>query len=108
MWPVIIGGCRADVLVVVDLGGGDGGDVGAGDVEPEFVVAVEPLPELPARRAVLGGEGRTIVQSSPEVITIWLMPASSSYARRRNVLAMNVESRVCQVGYGGAIRRYGR
>jgi hypothetical protein len=87
----------ADVAGALDLGGGEGGDVGAGDGETEPVGAEESLPQPAAGGAVLGARNRTIVQSRPEVMTAWLMPTISSYARRRNVLAMSVVTRVCQV-----------
>src|SRR3954469_24576051 len=48
------GWCCADVAVVVDLGGGEGGDVGAGDAEAELVGAVEAVPDGALGGAVLG------------------------------------------------------
>jgi hypothetical protein len=48
-------GCGADVAVVLDLGGCEGCDVGAGDGEAELVLAVEPLPESSAGGPVLRG-----------------------------------------------------
>ncbi|HJV13830.1 MAG TPA: hypothetical protein VJ625_08040 [Propionibacteriaceae bacterium] len=44
-----------EVGVVVDLGGGERGDVGAADGEPDAVGAVEPDPQLPGLRGVLRG-----------------------------------------------------
>src|SRR3954452_23918721 len=47
---------RADVVGLVDLGGSEGGDVGAGDGEAQLVGAKEALPQLPLGGSVLGGE----------------------------------------------------
>src|SRR3954468_15867279 len=47
------GWCCADVAIVVDLGGGEGCDVGAGDAEAQLVGAVEAVPDGPLGRAVL-------------------------------------------------------
>jgi hypothetical protein len=40
-------------VAVADLRGGEGGDVGAGDVEAEPVVAEEAFPRSPARGPIL-------------------------------------------------------
>src|SRR3954468_19152978 len=50
------GGRAADVGVVVDLGGGEGGDVGAADGEPELVGAEEPGAHAGLLGGVLGGD----------------------------------------------------
>src|SRR6184192_1878954 len=48
--------CGAGLAVVIDLSGGEGRDVRAGDVEAELVLAVEALADGALGRAVLRGE----------------------------------------------------
>ncbi len=63
---------------VVYPGGGEGDDIGSGDAEAELVGAVEAVPDGPLAGPSLDCRNRTMVQSSPEPMTTWLMPTSSS------------------------------
>src|SRR4051794_23307393 len=55
-WSVADGGRAAGVGGVVHLGGGEPGDVGATDGEPELVGAEEPNTQVVALRGVLRGD----------------------------------------------------
>jgi hypothetical protein len=73
---LLMAGGGADVAVVIDLGGGEGSDIGAGDGEAELVVAVEAVAQLATGEPVLRGEEANDGPVEAGVHAIWLMPTS--------------------------------
>lgn len=100
-------GGAVDVCVVIDLCGGECGDVGSADGEPDAVGTVEPDPQLPGLRSVFRAVNRTTVQFTPAFLIGSVMPISSLYARGRPVRPMKLTSLVCGVGFSLGSRTLG-